>query len=114
MINADVLKPINLFAYLYFMGFGLIALAIPLTAKSSQSDVDYFYIFCYIFSFIHFLIGYGILVRKKWGFYLFKYYLSYFLRLGYPIGSVIAKNMLDYIDKNNVEDLFVRKTISIK
>ena len=49
--------------------------------------------------------GVGILIRKKWGYYLFKVFL-YCLLVSFPIGTIISYLSLKYMKKNNVKDLF--------
>ena len=49
--------------------------------------------------------GVGILIRQKWGYYLFKAFL-YVLLVSFPIGTIISCLSLQYMKKNNVKDLF--------
>lgn len=105
MSEDNELKPIKLFTYIYFMGFGLFCLAGPLTADRTKHDNTNFFIFCYVLSFIHLFIGVGILSLKKWGFYCLKYYM-YFLKPGYPVGTYIANKMLTYLKDHNIERYF--------
>jgi ABC-type multidrug transport system permease subunit len=105
MVDDENLWPIKLFTYVFFIGFGFFCLAIPLTADREKVDVHIFFTFCYILSFMHLLIGTGILGRKKWGFSCLKSYLN-FLKFGYPIGSSIANAMIKYIKEHNIELYF--------
>jgi hypothetical protein len=49
--------------------------------------------------------GIGILLRSKWGYFLFKFFL-YILLLGFPIGTFIAYKSLKYIKRNDIKTLF--------
>jgi FtsH-binding integral membrane protein len=51
------------------------------------------------------ITGIGILVRRQWGYYLFKLFL-YVLLLAFPIGTIISYKTLTYIKKNNIRSLF--------
>ncbi len=50
--------------------------------------------------------GIGILMRTKWGYYLFKFFL-YSLLLGFPIGTIIAFKSLSYMKKYNIKQFFI-------
>lgn len=51
------------------------------------------------------ITGIGILMRKMWGYYLFKLFL-YVLLLGFPIMTYISYKSLQYTKKNNIKVLF--------
>lgn len=105
----DTFLPVKLFAYIYFIGLSLFCVAIPLTAKINIYNENYFYFFCYfcyLYAFIHLLIGICVVFKFNIGYKCLKFYLLYFLRLGYPIGTIIANNMLKYMDENNIEKYF--------
>lgn len=109
MKSDDTFFPVKLFAYIYFIGVSLFSIAIPLTAKINIYNENYYYFFCYfcyVYGFMHLVIGISIILKVKIGYKCLKYYLFYFLRLGYPIGSIIANNMLKYMDENNIEEFF--------
>lgn len=95
------LKPIDLVAILYFCGLGIIILVVPLTAGSN--DFPIFLAFCYIVSCIHFLIGYGLLIRKKWGYKLTVFYFTYFIKPGYPLGTLFANKVLNYLKNHDID-----------
>jgi len=105
VIEDDGFQPVKWFALLYFMGFGLFCLAVPLTANTEKLNNPNVLIFFYVLSGIHLLIGLGVLARKKWGFYCLKYYL-YFLKPGFPIGTLIANKMLSHLNEHQIERYF--------
>lgn len=84
----------------------MFSIAIPLTSKSNSPNAEFFYYFCYVFSFIHFVIGISVILKFKVGYKCLKFYLLYILKLGYPIGSIIADKMLKYMYENNIEGYF--------
>ena len=47
------------------------------------------------------LTGIGVLIRKKWGYYLFKSFL-YLLFICFPVGTVISYYSLGYVKKNKL------------
>lgn len=58
-----------------------------------------------VISIWYLMTGIGILARKIWGYYLFKFFL-YVLFLAFPIGTVVAYKSLSYMKKNDIKDLF--------
>jgi hypothetical protein len=51
------------------------------------------------------LTAIGLLIRKQWGYYLFKFFL-YVLFLAFPIGTIVSYKSLTYIKRNDIKDLF--------
>jgi hypothetical protein len=51
------------------------------------------------------ITGIGILIRQKWGYYLFKFFL-YVLLLAFPIGTIISYKSLAYIKEKDIKYLF--------
>ena len=64
-----------------------------------------FYIFGIAVSLWYLATGIGILLRKKWGYYLFKSFL-YFCLLLFPVGTLISFYSLRYIRKNDIINQF--------
>jgi hypothetical protein len=60
-----------------------------------------------VVSFWYLITGTGILMRTKWGYYLFKFFL-YFIFIGFPIGTIISYLSLSYMKKNNIKFIFNR------
>lgn len=60
----------------------------------------------------YFLIGFGLILRKIWGYYLFVgfLYLSY---PGFPIGTFIAYKGLKYIKENDIKAFFNKNSLQI-
>lgn len=104
MFEDDILRPIKIFgAVLFVIGFfGIIFDFVYLNDPEVSTG---FKIFGVIISMWHLLGGIGILLKKIWGFYIFKSYL-YVLFLGIPIGTYISSKFLDYIKRNNLKELF--------
>jgi len=69
-------------------------------------------VFILVMSAWHLITGLGILVRKKWGFALMKFYL-YVLLLGNPVGTLLAKRILGYIKENEIEFFFSGKDLQL-
>jgi len=114
MIDESVFKPIKMLGYIYFIGLGNFCLLGPLTANWSQlgSEGRSFYWFCFIMAAIHILIGVGIVTRRKWGYNSLRYYM-YFLRPGFPVGTLMARKVLGYMEENNIKDFFLRRNMRI-
>jgi predicted MFS family arabinose efflux permease len=51
------------------------------------------------------ITGVGILSMKKWGYYLFKFFL-YFLIIVFPIGTIVSYKSLKFIKKNKIRDMY--------
>lgn len=104
MKKNEILKPVMLFGYcLILMGFIIITMHV-LSLKRESFATD-FTSFAVAISLLHFFIGLGVILKKKWGFHCFKFYL-YLLSIGFPIGTFIGLKMLKYIDKNDVRKFF--------
>lgn len=69
-------------------------------------------VFIFIMSGWHCATGIGIIIRKRWGFVLLKFYLHGLL-YAIPIGTIISKRMFKYIDENDIELFFGRKEIKL-
>ena len=78
---------------LYFMG------------DRPDIDVHKFVTFFALTGVWYLTTGIGILLRNKWGYFLFKFFL-YILLLGFPIGTFIAYKSLKYIKRNGIKTLF--------
>ena len=64
-----------------------------------------FLLFIIISIFIHSFVGISILSKRRWGLFVFKLYL-YLMLLAIPIGTYISKKFFEYIENNNIEDLY--------
>ena len=71
----------------------------------SNIDVHTFVIFFVLMGGWYLITGIGILLRSKWGYFLFKFFL-YILLLGFPLGTFIAYKSLKYIKRNDIKTLF--------
>jgi len=58
------------------------------------------------------LTGFGIILRKPWGYYLLKSVL-YALYVGWPLGTMLAKWVLEYITKNEIKVFFFNKVMEV-
>jgi hypothetical protein len=99
--GADRYRPITNWGYL-LTGLGLLGFLIIFT---KLINVKYFWVvwfFIGTISLYHLALGIGIILRKRWGFNLFKGYLR-LLSIGFPIGTYISKETLHYIESNEIE-----------
>ena len=104
MTTIDFLKPIRVFGY-FFLLVGCISVTMHLLALS---DINYTYgfrVFVLSVGLLHFLLGLGILLRKRWGFYGLKCYL-HLLYIAVPIGTYIAVKTLEYLKRNDIKRSF--------
>jgi hypothetical protein len=100
-------KPIKISGYI-FIGFSLFALVF-LRADLKEPGFREFLI---IMSAWHFLIGLGLILRKMWGYHLFKSYL-YLSYPGFPIGTTIAYFGLKYLKENDIKAFFNKHSLEI-
>ncbi len=91
---------------------GIIGVSVLISEKINPRFSKGGEIFLIILSVWHLISGLGILVRKKWGFILMKFYL-YIMYLGVPLGTMLAIKILNYIKKNEIELYFARKSIHL-
>jgi hypothetical protein len=73
--------------------------------RPPKIDVHEFVMFFVLTSGWYLITGIGILLRRKWGYFLFKFFLYIFL-LGFPVGTFIAYKSLKYIKRNDIKTLF--------
>ena len=104
MLEDDILRPVKIFGTVLFV-IGFFGIIFDLNYLNDPEVSKGFKIFGVIISMWHLLGGIGILLKKIWGFYIFKSFL-YVLFLGFPIGTYIAYKFLDYIKRNNLKNLF--------
>jgi hypothetical protein len=105
MLSDDILRPVKIFGIVLF-AIGFVGIIFDFSYLNDPELSTGFKIFGVIISMWHLLGGIGILLKKAWGFYIFKSYL-YILFLGIPIGTYIAFKMLDYIKRNNLKEYFI-------
>jgi len=104
MKYADVLKPILIFSAILICS-ALIGIPLYISVLKDPRFGHEFSVFLLIMIFWHFTTGLGIILKKRWGMWLFKIYL-YVLYLGVPIGTYIASKTLKYIKENKLEEFF--------
>ena len=95
---------LNIYGYtliLLFLG-GLYTLYVTASIEDYPITHNYFAI---TISLYYLMTGIGILARKEWGYYLFKFFL-YMLFLAFPIGTIISWKSLDYMKKNDIKSLY--------
>jgi hypothetical protein len=104
IVEFNRFKPIRTFGYI-LTSVGIFG-TILLLAEWNDGDFTFvFRFFSICMAVLHLLTGFGILLRKSWGFYLLKFYY-YVLMLGIPIGTFLAKKALDYIEENEIKVFF--------
>jgi len=104
MRQNQVLKPI------IFFGYCLVFIALLIIPKYyfSRNSANYiadFFSFEIIVSLFHLIVGVGVILKLRYGYYSLKIYL-YILSVGFPIGTYIAIKTLKYIEKNRIKDYF--------
>jgi len=104
MTNLDLLKPIRMFGYFFIM-IGAAGLLIHFLALGDVRYTAGFKAFVLVVSFLHILVGSGVILRRIWGFYALKLYL-YSLYLAIPIGTYVAIKTFKYIRTYNIEQYF--------
>ncbi|MCK4828752.1 hypothetical protein KA005_74160 [bacterium] len=104
-------KPIRTFGYI-ITAIGIFGAFLLLAEWNDPNFTLTFKLFSIFMTVWHLLTGLGILLRISWGFYLLKFYL-YVLMLGIPIGTLIAKKILDYMRDNEIESFFLSQEIQL-
>jgi len=104
MPNSNPFKIIIIFGYC-LISMGCIGLIMHFSLQYNISYTIEFKIFVLLFSVFHFLIGSGVIFKKRWGYYLFKLYLT-LLYFVIPIGTYIAIKTFKYINKHCIKDFF--------
>jgi hypothetical protein len=104
MSNIDLFKPIKMFGFCLIL-MGAVGLIMHFLLRYNVSYAVEFVCFILFVSFFHVLIGIGVIFKKRWGYYFFKFYL-YILYLAIPIGTYVSIKTFNYIKKNNIENLF--------
>ncbi len=104
MSKNNVLQPVMIFGYCLILMSIIILLAHFSSPERASFHMEFRYFAIAISSF-HFFIGFGVILRKKWGYYFFRFYL-YLLSIGFPIGTFIGIKMLKYIDQHDVKRFF--------
>jgi hypothetical protein len=84
---------------------GIYLLVLLYSLKDRPPDIHVFVIFVVVVGGWYLATGVGILLRSKWGYFLFKFFL-YILLLGFPVGTFIAYKSLRYIKRNDIKPLF--------
>lgn len=111
ILDDNKFKPIRTFGIILTAAgiFGVFALILELNdPRFSMGGLT----FLVVMSTWHLISGLGILLRKKWGFTLMKFYL-YIMYLGVPLGTLLSKKILSYIKENEIELFFTRKGIRL-
>ena len=104
MPNLDIFKPIRIVGYCLLIS-GLSVLIVHLFLLGDTGYSLGFQFFMITNSFVQIFTGLGVILQKKWGYYLFKIVL-YWLCLAFPIGTYIAFKGLKYLKVNKLERFF--------
>jgi hypothetical protein len=104
MSNIDLFKPIKIFGFCLIL-MGVVGLIMNFLVRGNISYAFEFVCFILFFPFFHILIGIGVIFKKRWGYYFFKFYL-YILYFAIPIGTYVSIKTFKYINKNDIENLF--------
>ena len=111
ILDYNRFKPIKTFGILVSVAgiFTVYALVAEFNATNSETGVVIFFLIMAIW---HLVTGAGILFRKTWGFTLMKVYL-YIMYLGIPLGTLLARKILNYIKENEIELFFRGKELRL-
>jgi hypothetical protein len=96
--------------FLKIYGYSLIVLAFLsyLCIFNVSYDIRFSHFLFYggiIIATWYLITGVGILIKKKWGYYLFKFFL-YVLLVSFPIGTIISYLSLQYMKRNDIKKFF--------
>jgi len=104
-------KFINIYAYVLLLAFLGCLITIyyliyyTFFDQSYQRHHNYLLIASAISAVWYLLGGLGLLKRKKWGYYLFKSFLYFFL-ISFPVGTIISYKSLKYMKRSDIKALF--------
>jgi hypothetical protein len=101
---SDILKPVRYFAY-FFMGAGILGIGMHLYLVGDIKYTYDFQIFVLILSALHFSLGLGLILRNKWAYFVFRYYVL-LLYVGFPFGTYLSKKMTKYLETNDIKRFF--------
>lgn len=109
----DLIKPIRAFGVVLMAlpvggAFFFLFLTTPAPFFNPTSVETYERVAFYLLSALHifyFLTGIGVVLLKKWGYFLFKLFL-YVLLLAFPFGTVISWVTLSYMKKHRIKRYF--------
>lgn len=101
MIFSDLYKPIRNFGY-FFVVIGLCGFLVLFIKLQDIEQLIAVWLFIGSISLFHLLLGIGIILKKRLGFGIFKTYLQC-MYIAFPIGTILSKKTLEYIEKNNIE-----------
>jgi len=104
ILDYERFRPIQTFGII-LMCIGIFGCLTVITQWSNPEIFRSAWIFVLTMTIWHLLTGVGILLKKGWGFYLLKFYV-YALYLAVPIGTLLAKRMLEYIRVNDIQRFF--------
>jgi hypothetical protein len=101
---------VNNMTFIRGFGFSLIGFSIlgilTLFISASMREVPaYFNYFGITITSWYLLTGIGMIAQRKWGYFLFKFFL-YFLLLAFPVGTFVSYKALKYMKKNGIRSLF--------
>lgn len=101
MLIPDLYKPVRNFGY-FFVALGLCGFLILLTKLQDIEQVVAVWLFIGSISLFHLLLGIGVILKNRLGFGIFKGYLQ-LMYIAFPIGTILSKKTIEYIEKNNIE-----------
>jgi len=90
---------------IFLSACGIYPVVLLYTLKDRPPDIHVFVIFFIMMGGWYLTTGIGILLRRKWGYFSFKWFL-YFLLLCFPIGTFVGYVSLKYIKRNYIKNLF--------
>lgn len=101
MLFPDLYKPIRNFGY-FFVAIGFCGFLVIFTKLQSIEQLIVVWGFVGAVSLFHLLLGIGIILKKRLSFGIFKTYLQC-MSIAFPIGTILSKKTLEYIEENNIE-----------
>lgn len=105
MVHNQAFKPVR-FAGIFCITVTLLGLLFQSYSLSKfEFNISFKYVVT-IVSIAHLLVGFGILSKKLWGYYIMKTYL-YFWLLGFPIGTLLSLKALKYLKKNEIKKFYL-------
>ena len=103
-ILKQTLRFIKIYGYILISFFIITVASLYIFLPAEVSPIHHSY-FGVIISIWYLVTGIGILSMRKWGYFLFKFFL-YFLLIAFPIGTIISYKSLKYIKDNNIRDMY--------
>lgn len=111
IVDKDIFKPIRTLGFIIMFG-GFLSLACLLIQWNDPAFDIGFRVFAILIAIWYLTTGFGIVLKKPWGFRLLNFFL-YVMYVGWPLGTLMAKKLFSYIKNNGIRKYFYNQVIEL-